>query len=1151
MMTGLSAVLFKRRFWPLFVSQFLGAGNDNVFKNAIAILVIYRLGDQSFVAPEVLVSLASGLFILPFFLFSATAGQIADRYEKSGLIRVVKFAEILIAGLGAWSLMVPSIPGMLGVLFLLGVQATFFGPLKYAILPEQLPPDDLVDGNALIESGTFLAILLGTIAGGLLVLQEGGIAAICTLLIVLAVLGFAASLFLPKARPGNPSVAIRPNILKETMQVLALTRKRRDIFLSVLGISWFWLVGVTYLAQFPAFAKDVLHADEHAVTLMLTVFSVGIGLGSFLCTRLLKGEISARHVPFAALGMTFFAFDLWLTGSGIGQGHTDAAILPLFELLAQFSVWRVLADLLLLAVAGGVYIVPLYTILQARSEESERARIIAANNIVNAAFMVASSLAGAGMLALGFTVSEVFLAVAVATLAVAVYICGLLPDALLKGFFAWLLKCLYRVEIKGLENLKAAGEKAVIVVNHVSFLDAVLMAAFLPHKPTFAINSFIARRWWVRPFLSVVDAYPMDPTNAMSTRGLIHAVQAGRTCVIFPEGRITITGALMKIYAGPGMIADKADAPIVPVRIDGAQYTPFSRLKGKVRRRWFPQITISILPPQRFDIPKELKGRARRQKIGMELYDVMSRMMFETSNNRRTLFEALLDARRTHGSGAPAVEDINRKPLSYGRLIAGALALGRRITQGTQPGEAVGLMLPNANAAAAAFFAAQAYGRVPAMLNYTTGARNALSACEAARIRTVVTSRRFIEQAGLLPLAEALAGSVRLVYLEDVRAGMTVLDKLYGLLAGLFAGRLARRFRRSCDDPAVILFTSGSEGTPKGVVLSHANILTNCRQMTARVALSSSDILFNALPIFHSFGLTGGLLLPVLSGVKTFLYPSPLHYRIVPEMVYDTNATIMFGADTFLAGYARVASPYDFYSVRYVFAGAEKVKEETRRAWMDTFGLRILEGYGATETAPVIAVNTPMHFKAGTVGRILPGIEHRLEPVPGVEEGGRLWVKGANVMLGYLRAERPGLLEPPVDGWYDTGDIVSVDESGYVRILGRAKRFAKIAGEMVPLGKVETEIAALWPGHHHAVVALPDGHKGERLLLVTTNGQATRAEILSHLRARGLAELMAPKSILTVGRMPILGTGKTDYVAVQALAAPSADQPVPTADPAA
>lgn len=1136
MTKGLTSVLFKRRFWPLFIGQFMGAANDNIFKNAMAILIIYRLGAQSPLTPQVLVSLAAGLFILPFFLFSATAGLLADRHEKAGLIRLFTFVEVLIAGLGAWALLASSIPGMLTALFLLGVHAAFYGPLKYSILPEQLPEDELVVGNALIEGGTFLAILLGTIAGGVLILREGGNAMVGALLTGVTVLGFAASLFLPKARPGNKAVSPRLNFLKDTAEVLGLLRKRRDILLSVLGISWFWLVGATYLAQLPAFAKDVLHADEQAVTLMLTVFSVGIGIGAFICTRLLKGDISARHVPLAALGMAAFGLDLWLACNGVADGHADATILPLAVLLAQPEAWRVLADLLLIAVSSGIYIVPLYTIVQARSDPAERARTVAANNIINAAFMVFSALATAGLLAVGCTVPEVFLAVALGTLAVAISTCGLLPDAVLKRIFTGTLRLLYRVEVKGLEHMEAAGDRAVVVVNHVSYLDAPLIASFLPRKPIFAVHTVIARLWWVRPFLSLVNAYPMDPANPIALKGLIRAVQEGSLCAIFPEGRITVTGSLMKIYAGPGVIADKADAMIVPVRIDGAQYTPFSHLKGKLRRRWFPKITLTILPPQRLTLPPEVKGRARRQLIGLALYDIMSQMMFTTSQRPRTLFEALLDAARTHGASAPAVEDMNRKPLTYGRFITGSLVLGRHITRGTQPGETLGLLLPNANASAVSFFGAQAYGRVPAMLNFTAGPRNVLAACTAAMIGTVITSRRFIEQARLEALAAALEGAVRVVYLEDVRDRVSLLDKLRGLAASRFARTIARRSGRGPANAAVILFTSGSEGPPKGVVLSHTNILDNCTQLAARVAFNSTDSIFNALPIFHSFGLTGGLLLPLLSGLKSFLYPSPLHYRIVPEMIYDTNSTIMFGTDTFLTGYARVASPYDFYSVRLAFAGAEKVRDGTRRVWLEKFGVRVLEGYGTTETAPVLALNTPMHFRPGTVGRLLPGIEHRLDPVDGLAEGGRLWVKGPNVMLGYLRANRPGVLEPPAGGWYDTGDIVSLDDQGYVTILGRAKRFAKIAGEMVSLGTVESELANLWPKHHHAVIALPDEFKGEQLLLVTDCPLATRPAVVAHFRAQGLGELMVPRSIMQVDRLPLLGTGKTDYVGVQALA---------------
>ena len=1134
MKRGLFDLLARRRFLPLFVTQFLGATNDNLFKNALVILIVYRLGAYAGLPPQILVTLAAGIFILPFFLLSATAGQIADRYEKTGLIKLVKLSEIGIAGLAAWSLAANDALFMLIVLFLFGVHSTLFGPLKYAILPEHLAEDELIAGNALIETGTFLAILIGTIVGGLLILTGAGIAVVSTLMLGAAIAGFAVSLFMPRAHPGNRDVVVRANVLRETAAIVAIARRRRDVFLSILGISWFWLVGATYLAQFPAFAKDVLHADEHAVTLMLTVFTVGIGIGSMLCGRLLNGEISARHVPLAALGLSLFALDLYFAAGAVDGGAGPLA--PVDAFLRHPGTWRVLFDLLMIAVCGGIYIVPLYAIMQAHSAEAERARTVAANNILNALFMVASAIVSAAMLAAGFTVDEVFLAMAVANLAVAVYVCGLLPDAVLKSVVGWMLRRAYGVRINGLENLPRAGERAVVVVNHVSFLDPVLMAAFMPGKPTFAVNALVADRWWVRPFLRVVEAVRVDRTKPLSTKTLINLVREGRTLVIFPEGRITVTGALMKVYEGPGLIADHAAAPIVPVRVDGPQYTPFSRLGGKVRRRLFPRITITVLPARRFAVPPDLKGRARRQRIGMALYDVMSGMMFETANRERTLFEALLDACRIHGAGATIVQDVTRRPLSYGRLVASALALGRPLARLAAPGEAVGIMLPNAVSTAVTFFALQAYGRVPAMMNFTSGAATLRAACTLARISTIVTARRFVEQARLGVVADALAAEVRLLYLEDLAERLGVVDRLFGMFARPFARRLHRRAGRTPRDPAVILFTSGTEGPPKGVVLSHANILANCHQLAARLTFGPADIAFNALPVFHSFGLTGGMLLPMLSGVRTFLYPSPLHYRIVPELTYDTNATVIFGTDTFLAGYARSASPYDFYSVRYVFGGAEKVRDETRLAWMEKFGLRILEGYGATETAPVIATNTPMHYRAGTVGRILPGIEHRLEPVPGIAEGGRLFVRGPNVMLGYLRADRPGEIQPPPDGWYDTGDIVTIDDAGFVTIVGRAKRFAKVAGEMISLGAIEAEIAALWPDSHHAVVPVADERRGEQLVLVTDRKDASRETLFTRFRERGLGELMVPRTVMTVPRLPLLGSGKVDYAAAQAIA---------------
>jgi acyl-[acyl-carrier-protein]-phospholipid O-acyltransferase / long-chain-fatty-acid--[acyl-carrier-protein] ligase len=495
------------------------------------------------------------------------------------------------------------------------------------------------------------------------------------------------------------------------------------------------------------------------------------------------------------------------------------------------------------------------------------------------------------------------------------------------------------------------------------------------------------------------------------------------------------------------------------------------------------------------------------------------------------LFQGLASAHLNRDTGKPAVEDPLGGSLSYRKLILGAQVLSHKLETMTKVGENVGVLLPNAVGVAVTFFALQTIGRVPAMLNFSAGPANVLSACKAAEVKVVLTSKAFIEKGRLEPLIAALSAQMKIVYLEEVRQTVTLSDKLRGFLDGT-----KQRVARRANDPAVILFTSGSEGTPKGVVLSHRNILANAAQALARVDANSEDKVFNALPVFHSFGLTGGLMMPLLAGVPVYLYPSPLHYRIIPELIYQTNSTILFGTDTFLAGYARSAHSYDFRSLRLVLAGAEAVKERTRNTYLSRFGLRILEGYGVTETSPVLAMNTPMANKPSTAGRLSPLMEARLDPVEGITEGGRLFVRGPNVMLGYLRAENPGKLETLEGGWHDTGDIVTIDSEGFITIRGRAKRFAKIAGEMVSLSAVETIAAALWPQAQSAVVTVPDPKKGERLVLITTERDATREAFLKQAKASGATELSVPAHILVVDNVPLLGTGKTDYVAAGALA---------------
>ncbi len=1131
MRSPLVQLLTARRFAPLFVTQFLGAFNDNLLKSALGIVVTFRLAQQAGLGAASLVMLAGALFIAPFFLFSGASGTLADRIDKSTIARVVKVAEIGIMSLGAWGLWRGSVPLLFASLFCLGTHSTVFGPIKYALLPQHLREHELVAGNALIEAGTFLAILLGTILGGSIVMLGNGALMVGAFGVTAAFAGWLASRQIPPAPSAAGVDAPRPRLLHDTIAVVGHVTSRPKLLLPVLAVSWFWLFGATVVSGLPSFAKDVLFANEQVVTLMLALFAVGVGLGSMLAERLLHGEVSARHVPVAALAMAFFAFDLHLASRG--RVSTGALVhIPAF--LAQTGSWRILIDLVGLAVAGGLFTVPLYAILQHESEPAHRARVIAANNIVNALAMSVAAIAAAAFLARGMSMGALFGLLGVATLPVALVSAWILRVTLAKRLVRFVLRLLYRVEVEGLEHAREAMPRAVIAANHASFLDGLLLGAFLPGDPIFAVDTLIAKQWWAKPFLVFVNALPVDPTNPLSIRAMIRAVEAGSACIIFPEGRITTTGSLMKIYEGPAVIAERTKAALLPIRIDGVEFTPFSRLAGKVRRRLLPKIRIRVLPPRVLTAPDGVVGRARRAALRRALRDQMVESMFAAAQIDTTLFDALLEAREQHGGGHLIADDLEMRPLSYRTLVTGSFALGSVLARRTRAGERVGVLLPTSRASLVTFFALQAEGRVPAMLNFSTGPASAIAACRGAEINRIVTARLFIEKAKLHALVAALEPHATIVYLEDIRKEIGAFTKIRALARSLAA--TPRQQPGRANDPAVVLFTSGSEGTPKGVVLSHRNLLANRHQLSTVIDISPKDLVFNALPVFHSFGLTGGLLMPLLAGVRTFLYPSPLHYRTVPELAYGTNATILFGTDTFLAGYARVADNYDFYSVRYVFAGAERVKPETRRAWFEKFGIRILEGYGATETAPGLAVNTPMYFKAGTVGRLLPGIEHRLETVPGIEEGGRLFVRGPNVMLGYLRAERPGVLEPPTDGWYDTGDIVDIDADGFVTIKGRAKRFAKVAGEMVPLGAVEDLVSSVWPANQHAVVAVPDPKRGEQLVLVTDRADANRAALAASARAAGLPEIFVPRSIVPVPKVPILGTGKTDYVSALQLA---------------
>jgi acyl-[acyl-carrier-protein]-phospholipid O-acyltransferase/long-chain-fatty-acid--[acyl-carrier-protein] ligase len=503
---------------------------------------------------------------------------------------------------------------------------------------------------------------------------------------------------------------------------------------------------------------------------------------------------------------------------------------------------------------------------------------------------------------------------------------------------------------------------------------------------------------------------------------------------------------------------------------------------------------------------------------------------FDARQAQTTLFDALVDASRKYGAKKLILEDQERNPLSYTDLIRASFALGRKIAGFTGKGERVGLMLPSSSAGVVTFFALHAFGRVPTMLNFTAGIRNLKAACDLAGVKTVLTSHRFVEQGKLHDLIDALETLTTVVYLEDVRRSIGFSDKLFAAAAGAFPSRF--RVATRPTDPGVILFTSGSFGAPKGVLLSQANLIANCRQVAQHIALDPNWVFFNPLPIFHCFGLTGGALLPILTGLKAFQYPSPLHIKQIPALVKDTKANVLFATDTFINQYARSAEPDELSGLTFVVCGAEKVRDETHNLITEKFGpIPLLEGYGATEASPVIAVNKPEDNRRGTVGALLPGVETRLVPVEGIPGGGQLFVRGPNVMAGYLNAA--GGLDPLTDGWHDTGDVVSITDDGWVKIKGRVKRFAKVGGEMVSLTAAEDLACAVWPDARHAVVAMPDPKKGERLILVTDRQGAEAAPLVAHAQSVGAPEIAVPRKIIRVPEIPVLGTGKTDYVALQ------------------
>lgn len=692
-------------------------------------------------------------------------------------------------------------------------------------------------------------------------------------------------------------------------------------------------------------------------------------------------------------------------------------------------------------------------------------------------------------------------------------------------------KFIYRIRD---EAMRAAGKTeapVIYVVSHQSRLEPALMLSLLPEQTLHILDEASAQAYWLEPWRELGRTITFNAEHIFVSRRLVRVLRGkGRLAVYLPD-TIEPDVKSFRLFRAVARIADRANAKIVPIFVAGARHLPYSLTPAeRAPRRWFPRLTIVALAPMTIaELVTRTSGMPTTRANA--LFDRFAEARLVGADLDCSLFCASRKAAERYGASRPIIEDAADGVLSHSKAMMGAHLLGKRLQQVTAPGETVGVLLPNANGLVLTLLGLMSAARVAAMLNYTAGPANVTSAVATAQIRTIVSSRTFVDKADISDvIAAAEQAGANIVWLEDLSGTVSLLDKIGAAL------QWHRPLQpQDASKPAVILFTSGSEGTPKAVVLSHRSLIANAMQAEARITISPADKLLNVLPAFHSFGLTGGTILPLLTGVRLILYPSPLRYKLIPKVARKARPTIMFGTDTFLAAYARTAEDGDFSSLRFAVAGGEPVRQETRHVWRERFDTEIVEGYGLTEAAPVVAVNTATHHRDGTVGRLLPGMRMRLEKIEGVTEGGRLWLQGPNIMMGYMTADRPGELQP-LDGWHDTGDIVSVDREGFITILGRAKRFAKIAGEMVSLGAVEMLVQTLWPEQHHAVVAVPDKRRGERIVLVTTAPDADAEALRVHGKQTGVAELMLPQNIIKVQELPILGSGKTDYVAARRMA---------------
>jgi acyl-[acyl-carrier-protein]-phospholipid O-acyltransferase/long-chain-fatty-acid--[acyl-carrier-protein] ligase len=1108
-------------FW----TQFLGAFNDNVSKIIVTLVVMAEMGRTGGAAGETqAAALVAAVFILPFLLFSGYAGHLADRYSKRRILVTVKVFEIGIMALTIPGLLFHQTWLLLAVEFGMGTHSTFFSPSKYGIVPELVPEAQMSAANGLLEMSTFAAIVLGTAIGGTLYERWSGSPAVLGgALMAIALAGFLTSLRIARVPAARPDARLSLNPFAEVWRGSVRLWRDASLWTTLLGIAYFWFLGALLQTALLPFGQSVLHATPEASTRLFTPLAVGIATGSLAAGRLSGTKIEIGLVPVGAIGLAVFSFALALS-----PGYVTAAL-----------------SLLLLGFFGGFFAVPLNALLQQRPAEDEKGRVQATNNF----FQTVGILLAAGLLAvLGqfLSIRAIIGVGGLLTVGATIYILARVPDFFIR-FVLWLLThTVYRIRIVGRPHIPNRGP-ALIVSNHVSMIDGALVGACVQRFVRFLVYGPYFRRPGLRLLFERMYAIPV---TAGQRREVVAALararaelEAGHVVCIFAEGAISRTGNLLPFKRGLEHIVQGLDVPIIPVYLDRVWGSVFSFKRGSPSWRLPERLPYPVTVAFGQPLPSTASAADVRQAIANLGADAMA----ARRSGRDLLHLEFARAARRHARHL-AMADTTGQRLTFGRSLVAALALGRVLGRRTAGEDRVGTLLPASVGGALTNLALYFARRTPVNLNFTTGREALDDAVARAGIRTIVTSRRFIEKAGLEPRP-----SFR--YLEDLRSEVGPRDKIAAVLDARVTPHVLLRRRygagRTAASIATIIFSSGSTGVPKGVMLTHANVLANIDSLTQIFAMGPGDCFLGVLPIFHSFGLTGTIWFPLLQGAAVAYHPNPMDAKTVGELVQEFKATMLISTPTFCQAYMRRCTKEQFASLRYTIVGAEKLRDQVRVDFQAQYGLELLEGYGMTEMAPVVAVNRPnveadgeqqIGHKPGSVGHPIPGVAARVvdqetfEPLP-VGREGLLLVRGANLMAGYLDApERTA--EVVRDGWYVTGDIARLDEDGFIFITDRLSRFSKIAGEMVPHVKVEDAINEILGAAASVVTSVPDAAKGERLVAFYVHESLTPAMLWERLSETTLPRLWVPKrdSLVPIDAIPVLGTGKIDLRRVKQLA---------------